>query len=162
MCEGCMRVIPTCFQSSVQQTGPSRSQWGLLHIGESVFWDGPGKHLWLPARAALWYRSLCPQTCGRWGDSGSCPSAVHKLLQRGRVVGWWFNKITKHIRGNWLLVQVLFDFQDVLPPLLLVVGARGPRVVMIDGRLPKKEAKSMVSLMVHCCMDNFSSYRSNV
>lgn len=45
----------------------------------------------------------------------------------------------------------------VLPPLLLVVGARGPKVVMIDGRLTKNiEQTCMGSLIVHS-LNNLTS-----
>lgn len=91
--EGCMRVIPTFPRSSVQQIGPSRNQWGLLHKGESAVCNEHCKHLWLPARAGLWCRLICPQICERQGDSGCCPSACRNFLQRGQVGGEWLNKI---------------------------------------------------------------------
>lgn len=71
------------------------------------------------------------------------------LLHRGQVAGWWLNNRknygphTEHIRGNGLWV-IFIGWEDVLPLLLLlVVGERGPRVLMIDGRLAKKESMVM-------------------
>lgn len=47
--------------------------------------------------------------------------------------------------------MVIFIGCKHVPPLLLllVVGARGPRVVIIDGRLTKKEITGMGSLTHH-------------
>lgn len=43
-------------------------------------------------------------------------------------------------------VVISLGREDVLPLLLLlVVGARGPRVLMTDGRLAEKEMSSMSS-----------------
>ena len=79
------------------------------------------------------------------GDSESCQTVGHMLLQRGQIVGLLKNYYSPDLLYN----RLVGISTDVLPLLLLfVVGARGPRVVMTDGRLAKKWESSL-SLMSH-------------
>lgn len=57
---------------------------------------------------------------------------------------------------------VFIGYEAVLPLLLLfVVGARGPKVVIMDGRLTKEiEQTCMGSLTAHS-LDNFTSMLQN-
>lgn len=79
----CEAVTLTYPRSSVQQSGSSRSRWGLLRTCENISCDGPGKRWWAPATAAPWCRSPCPQTGGTPVVPGCCLTAGHMSLRGG-------------------------------------------------------------------------------